>query len=153
MSRNSFNEVKVDVVRSDGVVLPKYESAGAVCCDIKAWLPGGDIVIFPGSSALIKSGLKVSIPDGYEIQIRSRSGLALKHGVFVLNSPGTIDCDYRGDVGVILMNAGPSPFKVSNGDRIAQMSIHKVNYIVWNQVKELDATDRDIGGFGHTGVK
>ena len=152
MGNYSYRCVSVDVTREEGVSLPEYALDGDACADIKAYLPHGPIELKPGEIKLIKSGIKVAIPDMYEIQIRPRSGLALKHGVTVLNSPGTIDSSYRGDVGVILVNLGTEPFLISDGDRIAQISIHKTNYIRWINVDVLSNTDRGDGSFGHTGV-
>ena len=109
------------------------------------------IQILPGGRALIPTELYTAIPMGYEVQVRPRSGLALKHGITVLNTPGTIDADYRNGWGVILMNQGTEPFEVRQGDRIAQAVLAKVEQIEWEEVEELDSTDRGLGGFGHTG--
>ena len=105
----------------------------------------------PGSRALVPTGLRIALPEGYEAQVRPRSGLALKHGVTLPNSPGTIDADYRGEIGVILMNLGQEPFVVEPGDRIAQMVVAPVVRVAWSEAEALDATERGEGGFGSTG--
>jgi len=112
-----------------------------------------DVILAPGEIKLISAGIYVGIPQKYEAQIRPRSGLALKHGISIVNSPGTIDSDFRGLVGIILINLGKEPFKVSRGDRIAQMVIKPIVQAELEEVKELDETDRSGGGFGHTGVR
>ena len=109
------------------------------------------VTINPGERKLIPTGLRIALPQGYEAQVRPRSGLALKHGVTVLNSPGTIDADYRGEVGVILINLGQDPFEIKHGDRIAQMVVAPYARVSWNPVDSLDETQRGEGGFGHTG--
>lgn len=124
-------------------------SAGA---DIRAFIEE-DITIAPGARALIPTGLRVELPVGYEMQIRPRSGLALKHGITVLNSPGTIDADYRGEIGVILINLSDKPFTVSNGDRIAQAVVAAHATPLWMPADKLSDTSRADGGFGHTGIK
>lgn len=112
-----------------------------------------EIEIAPGERRLVPTGLRMSLPDGFEAQIRPRSGLALKNGITVLNAPGTIDADYRGPIGVVLINHGHAPFKISTGDRIAQMVIAPVSRLQISDADTLDATDRGAGGFGSTGVK
>lgn len=119
--------------------------------DLCASLDGGTVTINPGERKLIPTGLRIALPQGYEAQVRPRSGLALKHGVTVLNSPGTIDADYRGEVGVILINLGQEPFEIKHGDRIAQMVVAPYARVSWNSVDSLDETQRGEGGFGHTG--
>jgi dUTP pyrophosphatase len=136
---------------------PRYETTGAAGADIRANFPEGSeqrcvgLLLEPGARALVPSGFHVSIPEGYEIQIRPRSGLALKHGITVPNAPGTIDSDYRGLLGVILQNASASPFRIVHGDRIAQMVIAPVLQAAFAEVEELDLTTRGQGGFGSTG--
>ncbi|CDZ79672.1 Deoxyuridine 5'-triphosphate nucleotidohydrolase [Candidatus Rubidus massiliensis] len=132
-------------------LLPYYASHSAAGADVRACLEQ-DVVIEPGSSALIPTGLKFEIPEGYEIQVRPRSGLALKNQITVLNTPGTIDADYRGEVGVILINHGKSSFVVKPGMRIAQLIIAQVVQARFIIAKELAQTNRGSGGFGHTGV-
>ena len=112
-----------------------------------------DITIAPGGRVVIPTGLRVAIPEGYEIQLRPRSGLALRDGITLLNTPGTIDADYRGEIGVILINLSDRPFTVKNADRICQMVLAKVPQIEWEAVDELPSTERGDGGFGHTGTK
>ena len=134
------------------VGLPAYASAGAAGADLRANLPDRDAVaIAAGARALIPTGLMMAIPAGFEVQVRPRSGLALKHGVTVLNAPGTIDSDYRGEVGVILVNQGDAPFVVAHGDRIAQMIVAPVVRARFVEVTGLSDTSRGQGGFGSTG--
>lgn len=134
----------------DPVPFPAYETEGASGMDLRAW---GDGVVNPGSRAIVSTGLRIAIPFGYEGQVRSRSGLAANNGVTVLNSPGTIDADYRGELKVILFNHGEDPFVVSRGDRIAQLVIAPVEQLAVIHEQELPPTDRGDGGFGSTGVK
>ncbi|GHF63465.1 dUTP diphosphatase [Seohaeicola zhoushanensis] len=134
------------------VPLPSYETAGAAGADIRANLPDrGELVLAPGARALVPTGLRLEIPEGFEVQIRPRSGLALKHGITLPNSPGTIDSDYRGPLGVILLNAGTEPFTVTHGERIAQMVVAPVVRAVFETVVDLGETARGAGGFGSTG--
>lgn len=135
---------------SKDLPLPKYMSLGAAGMDLYAAVEE-NTAIPVGKIRLIPTGLKVSIPVGYEIQIRPRSGLALKHGIMLVNSPGTIDSDYRGEIKIIMMNLGEEDFVIRRGDRVAQMVLKKVEQLEWEIVKELPGTDRDAGGFGHTG--
>lgn len=132
--------------------LPKYATAGSAGMDVRAFIEQ-PITINPGERVLIHTGLYIALPCGYEMQVRPRSGLALKHGVTVLNSPGTIDSDYRGEVGVILVNLSSEPFTVNDGDRIAQLVVARYNTVSWQPVDSLDKTARDTGGFGHSGRK
>jgi dUTP pyrophosphatase len=132
--------------------LPEYATADSAGLDLLAAI-GAAITLAPGERALIPSGLAIALPGGYEAQIRPRSGLAYKNGVTVLNSPGTIDADYRGEVGVILINHGAEPFIIERGMRIAQMVIASVVQLSWDEVAELPETVRGAGGFGSTGVK
>ena len=135
-----------------GFPLPGYASEGASGMDIRACVEA-PVTLDPGRIILIPTGLAVSIPTGYEIQVRPRSGLALKHGIGMVNSPGTIDSDYRGEIGIILINWGEVPFVVRMGDRIAQMVLSKVYRADLQRVGKLDATKRGEGGFGHSGVQ
>ncbi len=132
--------------------LPAYATAGAAGMDLRACLPGGPVTLEPFRVALIPTGFAVALPEGTEMQIRPRSGLALRHGVTVPNSPGTVDADYRGEVMVGLMLLAAEPFTVRHGDRIAQAVIAPVLRAVPVEVAELDATERGAGGFGSTGV-
>lgn len=141
---------KLRIVNTSNNELPTYATKGSAGMDLRANLQE-DVVIAPGERKLISTGLKISLPIGYEAQIRPRSGLALKKGVTVLNSPGTVDSDYIGDIGVILINHGEESFTVSNGDRIAQMVIAKHETVEFEQVESLDETERGAGGFGSTG--
>ena len=149
----------VRVVREDwadrAVALPSYETAGAAGADLRANLAPDDraagIALAPMARALVPTGLRVEIPAGYEMQIRPRSGLALKHGIGLVNAPGTIDSDYRGPLGVLLVNLGAAPFTVRHGDRIAQMVVAPVVQARIEIAEALGATDRGTGGFGSTG--
>jgi dUTP pyrophosphatase len=142
--------MQVQVINKSRNELPKYETDGSAGLDVR-YSEIYDIEIPPGSSAMVSTGLFVAIPYGYEIQVRPRSGLAAKYGVTVLNSPGTIDADYRGEIKVILINHGRDIFTIKTGDRIGQLVLNKVEQIEWRQVSELDTTDRGAGGFGSTG--
>lgn len=142
-------EVLVKRVRPKGR-LPRYMSDGASGMDLFACLQE-DLVIYPGRWALVPTGVALAIPPGYEGQVRPRSGLALEHGVTLLNSPGTIDSDYRGEVKVILVNQGSEPFTVKDGDRIAQLVIQPVTRVYLKETGDLPPTTRSDGGFGHTG--
>jgi dUTP pyrophosphatase len=135
----------------EGIPLPKYMSHSASGMDLYAAVEN-EIVLAPGERALVPTGFKMALPEGYEAQVRPRSGLAIKNGISVLNTPGTIDEDYRGEVGVILINHGREDFKVKRGDRIAQMVINKVEQAGIEEVEILDETHRSSGGFGHTGI-
>lgn len=141
--------IKVQKMCKD-VELPVYKTAGAVGMDVKAYVGSIPIRILPRNVAIIPTGLKMEIPEGYEVQVRSRSGLA-SQGVFVINSPGTIDSDYRGEVKVLLYNATDFPVIVKHGDRVAQLVVKPVYRVTLESVKELSDTDRGEGGFGHTG--
>jgi dUTP pyrophosphatase len=132
--------------------LPKYETSLSAGMDLRAFLPEGPITLKPLQRSLVKTGLFMELPAGYEAQIRPRSGLALKHAVTLLNTPGTIDAGYRGEVCVILFNAGENVFPVHRGDRIAQMVIAALPDVVLTPVVELNETDRNAGGFGSTGI-
>ncbi len=139
---------------SQGIDLPSYGTAGAAGMDLRAAVPEDqDLVIQPGARALVPTGLTIAVPAGYEAQVRPRSGLALKYGVTCLNSPGTIDSDYRGEVGVILANLGPEAFTIRRGDRIAQMVVAAYATVAWEEANSLDETTRGAGGFGSTGQR
>jgi len=133
------------------LALPRQATMDSAGMDLLAAVEG-DVVLAPGSRALIPTGIAVALPSGHEAQVRPRSGLALKHGVTVLNSPGTIDADYRGEIRVILINHGSKPFTVERGMRIAQMVVAPVTTVAWREVGELDDTARGAGGFGSTGT-
>ncbi|MDR2498497.1 MAG: dUTP diphosphatase [Tannerellaceae bacterium] len=139
------------IVNKSRHLLPNYSTDGAAGMDIRANI-SEEIILQPMERRLIPTGLYVAIPAGYEAQMRPRSGLALKHGITLLNSPGTIDSDYRGEIGVILINLSNVPFKISDGERICQMVIAPYVKVEWNEVDSLDETMRGQGGFGHTGI-
>lgn len=136
--------------RAVGLDLPGYATAGSAGVDLLAAIEA-DAVIAPGARRLIPTGIAIALPAGYEGQVRPRSGLALKHGVTILNAPGTIDSDYRGEIGVILINLGGETFTVTRGMRIAQLVIAPVTQLAWREVTELPASARAVGGFGSTG--
>ena len=135
----------------DGLPLPAYATALSAGVDLLAAV-AADVVLQPGARALIPTGIAIALPDGVEAQVRPRSGLALKHGITVLNSPGTIDADYRGEVGVILINHGQAPFTIRRGERIAQMVIAPCGQAQWHTVDTLPESARGDGGFGSTGM-
>ena len=147
-----MNRVSVKIIAEKGAVIPEYKTAGAAGADVCAHIES-DIVIPVGKSAMIPTGLFFEIPEGYEIQVRPRSGLAAKNGVTVLNTPGTIDSDYRGELRVILINLGNEDFTIHNNDRIAQIIIAPVTQAVFIPATSLSETERGTGGFGSTGVK
>jgi dUTP pyrophosphatase len=143
--------VKVEVKRlphGAGLPLPAYATSGAAGMDV---VSAEDVTLAPGARHAVATGLALAIPQGYEIQVRPRSGLALKHGITVPNTPGTIDSDYRGELKVILINHGSEPFAIARGDRVAQLVLAPVVQAAWDEVAELDATERGEGGFGSTG--
>jgi dUTP pyrophosphatase len=143
----------IKIQSPEGIALPAYESAGAAGMDVRAYLPDDiRISLLPGERAAIPTGLYVEIPEGFELQVRPRSGLAFKSGITVLNSPGTIDSDYRGEIKVILFNASRNPFDVRHGDRIAQLVLAPVYRCQWMPAKELEESQRGNGGFGSTGI-
>ncbi len=147
--------VKVEIRQlphAEGLALPAYQSAHAAGLDLLAAVPeGSPLILPPGAHALVPTGLSIALPPGYEAQVRPRSGLAAKHGVTVLNSPGTIDADYRGEIGVLLINHGTVAFSIQRGERIAQMVIAPVVRAELVPAASLSATDRGSGGFGSTG--
>lgn len=152
---NPLIDVRVQrLPHSDGLPLPRYETSGAAGMDLIAALPEGEpMVLAPGARAMVPTGLAIALPQGFEAQVRPRSGLAAKNGVTVLNSPGTIDCDYRGEVKVILINHGHDAFTIERGTRIAQMVVAPVTQARFEEVGTLDETARGAGGFGSTGTK
>lgn len=147
--------VKVAVSWSEGadqsLGLPAYETSGAAGCDLRANLPDGAIRLPPGARILVPTGLRFEIPQGFEVQVRPRSGLALKHGITLVNSPGTIDSDYRGEVGIIVLNMGAEPFEIAHGQRIAQIVVAPVVQAVFEIADSMSHTARNAGGFGSTG--
>jgi dUTP pyrophosphatase len=150
-----MNEVNVAVLplpHFEGLQLPAYETAGSAGMDVRAAVPEGEpMILAPGERAMVPTGLSVAIPQGYEIQVRPRSGLAAKHGLTCLNTPGTIDSDYRGEIKVILVNLGQEAFTIQRGERIAQLVLAPVTRLAWLAVDSLDETERGAGGFGSTG--
>ncbi len=153
MTGNTDIEVRIRrLPHAAGLPLPAYETALAAGMDLRAAVPADEpVVISPGGRALVPTGLAIALPAGYEAQVRPRSGLALKHGVTCLNSPGTIDADYRGEIGVILANLGDAPFTVERSMRIAQLVVAAVTRVRWRESQTLDDTERGYGGFGSTG--
>ena len=140
------------LAHGEGLPLPRQQTPGAAGLDLAAaLLPDEAIEIAPGAVAMIPTGLTIALPQGYEAQIRPRSGLAAKHGITVLNSPGTVDADYRGEIKVLLINHGPAPFTVRRGERIAQMVVAPVSRVIFEEREMLDATERGTGGHGSTG--
>ena len=144
--------IEVKIVNSSGHALPAYETAGAAGMDLRAVLET-PIILEPMQRALVPTGIFIELPIGYEAQIRPRSGLAFKHGVTVLNSPGTIDADYRGEVKVLLVNLSAQPFTINHGERVAQLVVASHSHVQWIEVGELNDTVRGAGGFGSTGHK
>jgi dUTP pyrophosphatase len=147
-------EIEVAVKRlphAEGLDLPSYATLHSAGMDLRAAVPE-PVSLEPGARVLIPVGIQIALPEGYEAQVRPRSGLAVRHGITVLNSPGTIDADYRGEVKVILINHGREPFVVERGERIAQLVVARHARVQWREAAELDDTHRGEGGFGHTGT-
>ncbi len=142
--------MKVQIVNKSKHSLPSYSTPFSAGMDIRANI-SESIVLQPGQRKLIPTGLFIALPIGYEAQIRPRSGLALKHGISLVNTPGTIDADYRGEIGVIIINFSDEPFEIKDGERICQMVIKKYETVEWDDVADLSETKRGDGGFGHTG--
>ena len=145
-----MKQVEVKIVLEDGVEAPFYATVGSAGMDIRANLKE-PIVLKPLERKLIPSGIRLGIPDGYEVQVRPRSGLALKHGISLVNTPATIDCDYTGEIGIILINLSNEDYTIQPQERIAQIVLNKVEQIEWTEVEELRTTERGAGGYGHTG--
>jgi dUTP pyrophosphatase len=142
--------MKINIINNSGHPLPQYETAHAAGMDLRAFTEA-EIVIKPLQRLLVPTGLHIELPIGFEAQIRPRSGLAYKHGISIVNAPGTIDADYRGEIKVLLINLSDTDFVIKNGDRIAQMVIAKHETISWDPVEQLNETARGEGGYGHTG--
>ena len=142
--------VKIQVVNTGHQPLPAYATPQSAGLDLRANIDES-IVLHPMERRLVPTGLHIALPEGYEAQIRPRSGLALKHGITVLNTPGTVDADYRGEIGVIMVNQSDTPYNIADGDRIAQLVIARYEQAEWEAVEALDSTERGDGGFGHTG--
>ena len=147
-----MERLKVKIINKSHHPLPDYGTFEAAGMDVRAYLPEGPIVLKPGQRGLIPTGLYMQLPQGYEGQIRPRSGLALKHGLTVLNTPGTVDADYRGEIGVILINLGEYDYEIKDGERICQMVIKSYTKVEWVETDRLDRTEREDGAFGHTGT-
>ena len=147
-----MERIKVKIINKSHHPLPEYETHEAAGMDVRAYLPDGSVTLKPGERTLIGTGLYMQLPSGYECQIRPRSGLALKKGISIVNSPGTVDADYRGEIGIILINLGQEDFTVNDGDRICQMVIKEYTHVTWEPTHYLDKTKREDGKFGHTGV-
>ena len=145
-----MEKVKVQVLISEGVTLPKYETSGSAGMDVRANI-SEPIVLGSLERVLVPTGIKMAIPEGYEVQVRPRSGLALKHGISMANTPGTIDSDYRGEIGVILINLSKEEYIIQPQERIGQLVLYKVAQMDFEVVESLDETERGAGGFGHTG--
>lgn len=147
-------QIKINIQRIEGnedLPLPRYMSSGAVGMDLYAAVEGTE-TIPPGEVALIPTGIRIALPEGFEAQVRPRSGLAIRNAIGILNSPGTIDSDYRGEIKIIMFNFGKKPFAIDRGDRIAQMVIARVTKAVLIEQDDLEDTKRGSGGFGHTGI-
>jgi dUTP pyrophosphatase len=144
--------MNIRIVNKSKHPLPSYSTALSAGMDIRANLES-EVILKPGERKLIPTGLFIALPKGYEAQMRPRSGLALKSGISLVNTPGTIDADYRGEIGIILINHSSEPFSINDGDRICQMVINKYETIDWDLCSDLDITERGAGGFGHTGHK
>lgn len=147
-----MKSIDVKIINRSHHPLPEYGTFEAAGMDVRAYLPDGPVTLRPLERALIPTGLYTQLPSGYECQIRPRSGLALRNGITIVNSPGTVDADYRGEIGVILLNAGAEDFTVNDGERICQMVIKEYVKVKWEPTEELDRTKRGEGGFGHTGT-
>lgn len=145
--------LRVKIVREPGcedLELPAYATEGAAGMDLRAALTH-ELTLLPGARALVPAGIRIALPEGYEAQVRPRSGLAVRHGIGMVNAPGTVDSDYRGSLQVILINLGQEPFTIRRGDRIAQMVVAPVTRVTWDEAETLPDSQRGDGGFGHTG--
>ena len=147
-----MERIKVKIINRSGHQLPAYETPSSAGMDVRACLEK-PVTLQPLERALIPTGLRVQLPQGHEMQIRPRSGLALKHGISLVNSPGTVDADYRGEIGILVINLSNEPFVINDGERICQIVITNYTHVEWDPVEEIDYNVRGEGGFGHTGVK
>lgn len=143
--------LKVKIINKSHHPMPAYATPGSAGMDVRAFLKE-PVTLGPLERALIPTGLYMQLPQGYECQIRPRSGLAVKHGISLVNAPGTVDCDYRGEIGVIVINLSREPFEIKDGERICQMVISRYERVEWEPVERIDTTERGDGGFGHSGV-
>lgn len=146
-----MERIKVKIINESGFDLPAYETFSSAGMDVRAAIKE-PITINPMQRLLVPTGLRVQLPHGYEMQLRPRSGLALKHGISLVNTPGTVDADYRGEIGVILINLSDQPFVINPGERICQMVVTNYTHVLWEPVDRIDETERGDGGFGHTGL-
>ena len=144
--------IKVKIINRSHHDLPAYATEGSAGMDIRAYLPDGPVTLGQLERRLIPTGLYMQLPHGFECQIRPRSGLALKKGLSLVNTPGTVDSDYRGEIGIILINLSNTPVEIADGERVAQMVITRYTRVDWEPTKRLDVTEREDGGFGHSGV-
>lgn len=146
-----MDRITVKIINKSGHELPTYETPSSAGMDVRACLKE-PITLQPLERALVPTGLRIQLPHGYECQMRPRSGLALKHGISLVNTPGTVDADYRGEIGAIVINLSNEPFTINDGERICQMVITKYSHVEWDTVERIDETIRGKGAFGHTGV-
>lgn len=147
-----MESLKVKIINRSGHPLPAYETPSAAGMDVRAAIDS-PIVLQPFDRVLVPTGLRVQLPQGYEMQLRPRSGLALRHGISLVNTPGTVDADFRGEISVLLINLSKEPFTINPGERICQMVIGQYTKVAWQPVEEIDHTVRGDGGFGHTGLE
>ena len=147
-----MQRIKVKIINDSGYDLPMYETPSAAGMDVRAKLDA-PLTLGPLERKLIPTGLRIQLPQGYECQIRPRSGMALKHGISLVNTPGTVDADYRGEIGIIAINLSNEPYTITPGERIAQMVIKEYVHVTWESVTRIDETVRGDGAFGHTGVQ
>ena len=145
-----MHDVEIKIINSSGNPIPEYATAGSAGLDLRAWLPE-PVTLQPMERKMIPTGLFFEIPEGHEVQVRPRSGMAIKHGITCLNSPGTVDSDYRGEIKIILINLSSESHTINSGDRIAQMIVAKVEKAFLQSAEQLESTRRGAGGFGHTG--
>ena len=148
----SDKHINVKIINGSHHPMPQYATPGASGMDVRAYLPDKPNVLGPLERALVPTGLRLQLPRGFECQIRPRSGLAIRHGISLVNTPGTVDSDYRGEIGVILINLSNEPFTINDGERICQMVITRYTRVTWEPVDRIDETERGDGGFGHTGM-
>ena len=146
-----MEHIKVKIINESGNLLPAYETPSSAGMDVRARL-SEPLTLAPLQRALVPTGLRIQLPQGYECQVRPRSGLALKHGISLVNTPGTIDADYRGEIGIIVINLSDKPYTITDGERIAQLVIKSYVHVTWEPVERIDDTASGEGGFGHTGV-
>lgn len=150
---SGMEHVEVKIINRGHHPMPEYATPGSAGMDVRAYLPDGPVTLRPMQRALIPTGLYIQLPRGYECQMRPRSGLALNYGLTLVNSPGTVDSDYRGEIGAIVINLGENDYTVNDGERICQMVIKQYSRVTWEPVESLDTTEREDGGFGHTGTE